>query len=473
MLATRRLADARRNGSGAQEEEEAGIPAADRRPICVDLDRALLRTNLAYETLVALGKQRPRLMLRLPGWLARGGRAALKAELARHTHIDGATLPLDEELLGRLRAAHARGRELALFSSLDQAIVEGVARRLGIFRTARGNLADRERKLEAMREAYGEDFDPVVDGVDGRGQSEEENGGAPSAAARGPLRLWTRALRLHQWAKNALIFVPVLLTGPLASVGDAVEAAFAFLAFGLLASAGYLVNDLLDLEADRHHATKRRRPFAAGELSIRAGLVAVPSMVLLAAAICLFLPAPFAAVAAAYLVITLAYSLHLKEQPLLDVIVLAGLFTIRVLAGAVLLDKPISYWLLTFAMFLFLSLALIKRCSELQAAGGGALKHRGYTQTDLALLVPLGLASAVAANVIFVTYLINEHLPSHVYRRPELLWLILPVLLWWTLRLWRVTLHGGMHEDPVFFALRDRVSLLQGGVVLLLLALAW
>jgi 4-hydroxybenzoate polyprenyltransferase len=435
----------------------------DRRPICVDLEDALLRREPLDEALLALVKQRPALLLQLPCW-AMGGRAALAAEVRRRMPTGGDWLPLDEDLMEWLRAAHAEGRALALYSSLAPDVVERLGRRLRIFGEVRGGLAKDGRRA-AAHAAHGEAL-VYLDGATMRQPAH------PRPTGWSALRLWRRALRIHQWAKNTLVFVPVALAGPLATPDEWLAAGLAFLTLGLLASAGYLINDLLDLEADRLHGTKQRRPFAAGELPVRDGLLAIPCLVLPAAAICLVLPGPFVAVAAAYLALSLTYSLWLKRMPVLDVIVLAGLFTMRVLGGAMLLAKPMPYWLLTFAMFLFLSLATIKRVTELKAMDG-VPQLRGYIAADLAMLMPLGLACAVAANVIFVIYVVNEHVPSDVYRQPYWLWLILPVLLFWILRLWRIAVHGEMHEDPVLYAIRDRTSLLLGGMVLVLLALAW
>lgn len=325
----------------------------------------------------------------------------------------------------------------------------------------------------------GDDRSPGADPAHGRVLAAPTSGSALTSAIlaeSGRLRRWTVALRVHQWAKNLLLFVPLLLAGPSGSVASYPTVALGFVVFCALASAGYVINDLLDLEADRQHHTKRQRPFAAGLLPIGHGVIAILVLVVIAISCCIALPPNFRLMAAVYFGGTLMYSLGLKRVPMLDVLVLAGLFTVRILAGAVLLPVPVSLWLLTFSMFLFLSLALVKRYTELaDAEGRGAeiIASRGYRVEELILLLVIGGASAISATVIFVVYLINEQFPSGVYRAPHWLWLIFPVLLFWLLRLWRLAVCGWMHDDPVLFALRDRLSLGLGAVVLVLLGLAW
>jgi 4-hydroxybenzoate polyprenyltransferase len=428
----------------------------------------------------------------------RRGKACFKRAVAEAAALDLASLPLRPSVLAYVEVWRRNGRELALYSSADDSQVQALAAQIGLFDHAEGsdgvvNLAG-PRKLEAIRARYGDRFAYAGDArvdlpiwrcakaavvVGGRGLSRRVAALAPLEAtfpASGGIKAWAKALRLHQWAKNLLLFVPVLLAGPLAGTGTYVTAGLGFLTFGFLASAGYVINDLLDLDADRRHRSKRHRPFAAGELPITHGVAATGLLLCLAIAGCTFLPSAFGLMAVVYFVGTLAYSLGLKRVPLLDVLVLAGLFTARVLAGAVLLPVPASFWLLTFSMFLFLSLALVKRYAELAEVageGGGTIESRGYTVEELLLLMVLGGSSAMAATVIFVVYLINEQFPSGLYREPRWLWLIFPILLYWLLRIWRLTVHGRMHDDPVLFALKDALSIGLGGAVFVLLVLAW
>lgn len=471
-------------------------------PLCVDLDGTLLRTDTLHEAYLKLVRRNPLRAL----WLLRAlasGKAAFKRRVTEAAGLDPATLPVNEGFLDYLREQKAQGRPLALYSAADHALVEAIARAHGcLFDHAEGsdgttNVAG-AAKLALIRARYGDEFAyagnaevdlPIWRAAKATVVVSDSDRLASRAAALAPLearfrpgnatrrlRPWLKALRPHQWAKNLLLFVPLLLAGPLIARADWSEAALGFVVFGLLASAGYVVNDLLDLEADRRHRTKRRRPFAAGSLSIREGALGVALLLLAAAALLTLMPLPFVPAAAGYFAGTLAYSLALKREPMLDVLALAGLFTVRVAAGAVLLPVPVSFWLLSFSVFLFLSLALVKRYAELaELAKAGverAIPGRGYGVAELALLLALGASAAVAANVIFLIYLIDERFPSGLYTKPYWLWLVFPLLLFWLMRLWRLAVQERMHEDPVFFALKDRTSLAIGALVLGLVLLA-
>lgn len=485
----------------ARAREQAVDSAQAAVPLAVDLDGTLLRTDTLHESLLALVRLRP---WALPGLLGAllNGKAAFKAAVTEAATLEVDSLPLNERLVAYLREQKARGRTLALFSAADQRIASVVAAHLGLFAEAHGsdgavNLSG-PRKLERIRERLGPDFayagDAAVDQpiwrearsaiLVGDVQRLEAGLDGTPVEARFPaepvgLGVWLRVLRLHQWGKNALVFVPLLLAGQTVGLPAYLDALIGFVVLGLLASAGYVLNDLLDLQADRRHPTKRARPFAAAELSIGAGIAAIPLLLALAALLLLALPGGFALAALGYFAITTLYSLKLKRIPIVDVLTLAGLFTIRVLAGAMLVPDALSYWLLTFSMFLFLGLAMIKRYTELRAlllarGEGAALSARGgYSTVDLPLLLATGLASAVAANVIFVIYLVDERFRADIYSHPERLWLIFPLFTYWLIRLWRLALHGRMHEDPVLFALKDQTSLMLGGLIALIVALAW
>lgn len=468
-------------------------------PLCVALDGALLRTDTLHEAVLWIVRRRPGLIPQLLLALWRG-EGFLRWRATKLASLDPKTLPRNEELVAYLRSEKAAGRQLALVSSADAALVEAVAAEVGPFDSTLGSdgsgKLDSAARLDAIRASCGEDFAFAADGradlaiwrvaraavvvTDSDRLARKAAALAPVEAhfrpGSGGPRTWIRALRLHQWSKNALLLVPLGLAGPLASSADYTAGLLGFLVFGLLASTGYLINDLLDLEADRRHRSKRHRPFAAGTLAPAAGIAAAGLLLLVAASLSSLLPASFGLVACAYLTGTLTYSLHLKRVPLLDVLVLAGLFTVRILAGAMVTPTPLSFWLLTFSMFLFLSLALVKRyteLSELAADEATMLESRGYTLRDLPLILPLGLSSALAAAMIFVIYLVDERFPAEIYRHPEWLWFVFPILLFWLMRVWRLAVHGRMNDDPVLFALRDRLSLALGAAVGLLLVLAW
>ncbi len=435
-------------GTSGEMTAKAGVP------LLVPLEGALLRTDPALEAGLALLRHRPSTLL---AWLARGARTPLLAAArAAGCAPDAALLPLEPALVADLEVARRRGRRLLLWTRGDPQLARAIADRLGLFE---GVVVESDAARAAA--SLGADIAAVR---------------RPRPAGRAALGLWLQAIRVHQWAKNLLVLLPVLLAGPLATVADWTAAAIAFLVLSLAASAGYLINDLLDLEADRRHETKCSRPFASGALPLAAGPAAVLLLLAVASLWALLLPPRFLAAALAYLLLTLAYSFELKRVPILDVVSLGGLFTVRVIAGAFAITAPLSYWLLTFAMFLFLSLALIKRYAELERLarrGGEILVDRGYTTLDLPLLASLGVAAGVAATLIFVVYLVTEHFPKAIYSRPGWLWLAFPILLYWIARAWRLTLHGRMNEDPVLFALRDRASLVMVAMVLGLLVLAW
>ncbi len=292
------------------------------------------------------------------------------------------------------------------------------------------------------------------------------------------LRLWLRALRPEHSVKNLLVFVPLALAVTNTDTATFRAAAVLFVAMSLLASATYIVNDILDLEADRAHPTKRTRPFAAGVLKPWHGLITAAALGLAAAYLALSaLPSGAVAALAGYLVLTLAYSIYLKRLPFFDVIILAALFTLRLAAGSLLLpgDHPVSPWLMSFSMLFFTSLAMIKRYSELQntaQAGKTFIDSRGYAELDLPLLLVSGVASGFGALTMFMVYLINEQYPRDQYANPQILWIMMPVLLVWLLRMWHLTVKGEMLEDPVLGALRDRASLALGGAIVVILAVA-
>jgi len=280
-------------------------------------------------------------------------------------------------------------------------------------------------------------------------------------------------LRTHQWAKNALVMLPVLLAPGVPALSEIKNALLAAFTFSLCASAGYALNDLIDIEADRAHPTKRNRPFASGALPVSLGIPLL--LVLLVASFGLalsFLSPPFVVMLGIYFVGTLSYSFYWKRKLMLDVLVLAGLYTHRILAGGVATGVHVSAWLLGFSMFLFTSLAFAKRCVELRAlTGGDQVKNRGYMRTDLEMVTSMGTASGFIAALVFMLYVESEAVRAS-YREPTLLWLILPVILYWLGRLWLLTGRGQMQDDPVKFALSDAQSLACGAAVGLIAAFA-
>lgn len=453
-------------------------------PLCVDLDGTLLRSDLLLESALNLMRANPLYLFRMAGWLVAGGKANLKRQIAARCDLDVSLLPYETRLLDWLQGERGGARKV-LCSASDQRLVDAVAAHVGGFDEVLGSDGARNlagaHKGETLSSRYGEKrFDYAGNaGVDAhvwtRARRAIVVNASPSVLRRAreehevervferekaPLRTWLKALRLHQWSKNLLVFLPLLTAHLLFAPGSLQRAALAFVSFGLCASGTYVLNDLLDLDADRRHPRKRLRPFASGALAIRQGLVAAPLLVLAAFALAFAISPSFALVLFGYCAMTIAYSFSVKRVAVLDVVTLAALYTVRIVAGTVAIGIGLSFWLLAFSMFLFLSLAMIKRYTELRvllADGRSHASGRGYTVDDLPLVQSLGGASGYLSVLVFALY-INSTASEQLYRHPPVLWLLCPLLLYWISRTWLIAHRGEMHDDPVVFAITDRVS---------------
>jgi 4-hydroxybenzoate polyprenyltransferase len=452
------------------------------RALCVDLDGTLVATDTAYETIARLARTRPWRLALLPVWWTRG-RAVLKHKLAQHAPLDPHALPYRDEVLALIKAAREQGRRVLLVTAADRAIAEPIAQHLGLFdevlaSDGQHNLKG-EDKVRAIRAALGDQpWDYVGDSAVDLAVWRAADGAVlvgPSPRTRDAARQdkpeaqvlveptprlgpALRALRPHQWVKNLLVAVPMLTAHALTTT-NVLLVLLAMLSLSLAASAVYLINDVLDLESDRAHPTKRSRPLAAGALAIpvAAALAVLCLEVSLLVAI-LGVGWPFTGMVLIYLLLTTAYSLLLKAKPLVDVITLAGLYSLRILAGGVATGIMVSHWLLVFSMFLFLSLAFAKRYAELRGVEGRNETHvrgRGYEAGDLAQLSLFGAVSGYLAVLVFALYLNSEKVVE-LYQAPIVMWLACPVLLYWVSHIWIHTTRGQMHDDPVVFALRDR-----------------
>ena len=465
-------------------------------PLCVDLDGTLIRTDLLLESTLALLKQNPLYLFVLPFWLL-GGRANLKRRIAQRTTVDISTLPWDPRVIQLLEAERGR-RALVLCTASDHVLADAVAQHLGCFERVMAsdgsrNLSGR-RKAEALVKAYGErGFDYAGNEtrdlaiwaharqawVVNAGDELAERAGKVSEIAsvlpreRASLRTWLKALRVHQWLKNVLVFVPLLAAHQFLQPVAVAHAIAAFIIFGVCASSVYVLNDLLDLGVDRAHPRKRKRPFASGRLPLVAGIAMAPLLTIVAFAAAYLLNPRFVLVLLGYYVLTLAYSLYLKRIAMLDVLVLAGLYTVRIIAGSAAIGTGLSFWLLAFSMFLFLSLALVKRYTEVAVQPGNGheqIKGRGYAASDAVLLATLGGASGYLSVLVLALY-IDSTASAALYRHPQWLWLMCPLLLYWISRVWIIAHRGAMHDDPVVFAVTDNVSravLVLGALVALL-----
>ena len=458
--------------------------AAEQVPLVVDLDGTLTPADVTLEAMVRYARGGVINLVRVLLWMLKG-RAVLKAMLARHAPLDAAALHLRPEVVALIEEARREGRRVILASASHSRNIARAARATGLFDQI---LATRRRanlkgpaKLAALRALGIASFDYVGDSKADAclwaasrraftvrhlpaGSTVERLCGAPRPAWRALLK----AMRPHQWAKNGLVFVPVLTAGLATDVAALGQAALAALLFSLLASGVYLLNDVLDIDADRAHAVKSRRPLACGDLSIPLALAAsaLLTVVPMAAAFALLGPG-FGTVLAIYLALTAAYSFRLKAVMALDAVTLACLYTIRIVAGAAAIAVPLSFWLLTFSVFLFLSLAYLKRYTELAAAirpAAELLKGRGYTRGDLDIVAMSGI-SAGMVSILVLALFIQAVGSDPAYAAPQLLWPICLMLLYWINRVWMMARRGEVEGDPVAFAVKDPRSLALGALM--------
>ncbi len=472
--------------------------ALDARPLCVDLDGTLVKNDTLVDSLLVMVRTHSHALVRVPGWIAKG-KATLKREVTERVQLDVAHLPYNKPLLAFLEKERGYGRRLYLATGADRVLAERVAAHVGLFDgvlasdgavnlTGHNKLASFQQRFGAGGFDYIGNAKPDVpllthagtalvanpDGTLRRAMREKRFTPAQQFIDQAsPLQAFRRAMRVHQWAKNVLIFVPLLLAHALNS-RSVLQAVAAFFCFSLCASSTYIVNDLLDIEADRRHPRKRRRPFAAGDLQAKTGVFLSAGLLLSSFVIAALLPSAFLGYLLLYLVSTLSYSLYLKRVVLVDVVLLSGLYTLRMLAGAAATSIPISPWLAAFSVFLFLSLAIVKRFAELQnirAAGQIPSNGRGYLLSDTEQMRSFGTASAYASVVVFSLYISAAEVTS-LYAHPQRMWLITPIMILWISRVWLLARRGELDEDPVIFAVTERMSLLLGFAAVCVLLLA-
>src|SRR6056297_440053 len=459
--------------------------------LVVDLDGTLCRTDTLHEAILGQVAREPWRLFGMPGLVAKG-RAAFKADVAGRGIVPAESLPLNETVLETLREARAAGRRTALVSASDLRQVAAVAEAVGLFDEVHGSDGARNlkgaEKAAFLTERFGEKgFDYIGDAAADRpvwkaarraitvgagpGVRRTAEAVNPDTVHLDPPggrgRAMLKAMRPHQWSKNALLFLPLLAAHDATKI---VPVLLGFLAFCLTASAVYVINDLLDLAADRAHPRKKMRPFAAGDLSATTGVAM--SVALLTGALALGLATGnplFLAVLGIYLIATFAYSLSLKRKLLIDVLTLAGLYTIRIIAGGAAGGIDLSPWMLGFSMFLFLSLAAVKRQAELtdQAVSGRASAGRAYEIEDLPVLRGIALSAGQAAVLVLALYISSDDVRG-LYAFPSLIWLICPLLLYWLLRMVMKTHRGDMTDDPIVFAATDRVSFAIVGLCVLI-----
>lgn len=468
----------------------------------VDLDGTLIHTDMLHESALRVLRDSPLYTLHIPYWLSRG-KAALKQNLANRSDFDPSTLPYNKELLEWLKQQKAQGRKLILCTASDLSIAAAISEHLGFFDEVMAsdgvrNLAGKH-KAELLEQRFGHA------GFDYVGNSNADlavwqrahkavvvNASAalinkasafceverifPSPALE--FKVCRRVFRMHQWLKNLLLFVPILAAHQLTTPDIWLELILAFFSFSLCASSVYIANDLLDLESDRQHPRKCKRPFASGLVPTWIGVVLAPLLLFSSLALARLVGESFFFWLLFYFALTCAYSWTLKRVMLIDCLTLAMLYTLRIVAGAAAVEMSLSFWLLAFSVFLFLSLSFVKRYAELevQLLHGKQKAHgRGYYTSDAPLLQTMGITSGYAAVLVLALYL-NSDAILKLYRAPELVGGAVPIMLFWISWMWMQAHRGKMHDDPLVFAIKDKASLLSGvafSIVLAIGTLGW
>lgn len=470
--------------------------APKRGPLCVDLDGTVLKTDAFLESVFLFCKRYPLEIVKFPVWL-KGGKAYFKRQIAERIDLEPEGLPFNEEVIAYVRGRKEAGDKIVLATAADEIVAKRIAEHLGLFdeivaSDGEHNL-DGSNKAKALTERYGkfgyignekkdikiwqEADEVLLVSSCGKLRKEVEGQFSPTEVFEGgqnkPRDIF-RAIRVHQWVKNLLLFVPLIMAHEAQNPTALFSVALGFVSFCLCASSVYLINDLLDLDADRQHPTKSKRPLAAGSVSVIRALAIIPLLLLLSVALSFALPVAFQALLGGYFLATLAYSLFLKQVALVDILTLAGLFTVRVVAGGLSASIPVSEWLMAFSMFIFLSLACAKRYAELfdlRKKGKESVAGRGYEANDLELVGQLGTSAGYISVLVLALY-INSGQVTTLYSSPVSLWLVCPFLLYWISRVWLLAHRGDLNEDPIVFAIRDRVSYIVGAFCLLVVWLA-
>ena len=465
-------------------------PQQGKIPIIVDLDGTLVKTDTLLECLLLLLKQRCWYLLLLPLWLLKG-KAYFKQQIVNVIDFDAKDFVYNQDVLTYIKDCRSAGHHIYLATGADELIANRVSGFIkcfdGIFASDGHINLTGSKKRQLLQQHFPNGFEYLGNSTVDLAvwaQSERATVVSPSekllhqAAKRcanthhiqtqkPTLLTYAKAIRVHQWVKNALLLVPLFTAHMWLSAQAWQMAVLGFFAFSLAASSVYLLNDLLDLAADRQHSSKSKRPFAAGTIPLAHGIMMMPCFLLMAYGLAMFSNLNFMVALTVYYLITLFYSFYLKQIVMLDTVVLAALYTMRIIAGTVLVSANFSFWLLSFSMFIFLSLALLKRYIELvdmQKDGKHAVLGRGYYASDASMVASLGAASGYIAVLVMALYVHSPEVRI-LYQSPALLWLICPILLFWVSRIWLLAHRGSMHDDPIVFAVKDRLSLAVGVVI--------
>lgn len=472
------------------------------QPLVVDLDGTLIHTDMLHESALKVLRERPLATLWIPVWLSRG-KAVVKQHLAARSEFNPATLPYNGALLDWLKIQKASGRKLVLCTASDQSIADAIADYLDLFDDVMASDGETNlsgiQKADALAQRFGDtgfvyagnshkdlpvwaraSGAVVVNAAPGLSEKAhqicqvEQEFPAPQTT----LMTWLRVIRAHQWLKNLLLFMPIIAAHQLSDAPTWVSLIIAFFAFSFCASSVYITNDLFDLESDRLHPRKRFRPFASGIIPAWQGVLLMPVLLAASLALALIVGTAFLAWLALYFFLTCAYSFGLKRLVLVDCLTLAMLYTLRIIAGAAAVNMDLSFWLLAEAVFLFLSLAFVKRYAELsmQSQNGEDKAHgRGYYISDAPLIQALGITSGYIAVLVLALYLNSEEVLL-LYSSPALVWAAVPFMLFWISWMWMQANRGRMHDDPLVFAVKDKASLLAGlgfAIVLVMGTVGW
>lgn len=474
-------------------DEKTPCPDAD-VPLCVDLDGTLVRTNTLIESLFGILRDHPWQALKVPVWLMRGLPYA-KQQIQSLHRINVERLPYNQDVLDFIHREKSKGRRIILVTASTENVAARVAEHLRCFDEAHGTRANLNLKGQAkarlLTERFGSrGFDYLGDShadipvweqartpisvnsasfkVNGR---EIEHISDSSHPMRTPV-LYAKTMRVHQWVKNVLVAVPLLASHKIFDPRLLMHCIGAMLALSCLASSTYILNDLFDLESDRKHRTKASRPIPSGNVPLSNAIFLALILGILGVLIASRISAGTLALCLLYVVCTISYSMWLKRKLLVDTLMLAALYTLRVLIGGAATEIPISFWLLAFSVFVFFSLAVVKRVIEISAAPAGSITSgRGYFSGDMYVLTDLGITSAFVATAVFALY-INSNEVQLLYANPKVLWTLCPVILYWFSRIWILAHRGRIHDDPIIFLFKDRISYLLAAIAVVSLVIA-
>ncbi len=458
------------------------------KPLVVDLDGTLIHSDMLHESAIRVFRDSPFEILRIPFLLLKS-KAFMKRHLASRTEFDPQTLPYNVELLEWLKLQRTAGRFLVLCTASDKKIADLISSHLGIFdeviaSDGVSNIAG-EIKAEVLLqrfEHHGYDYAGnshkdlpvwahahkaiVVNGSSELVKKAQDIATVERVFPKKSIGFssWRHAVRVHQWLKNLLLFVPLFAAHDLGNKSAWVSLILALIAFSLCASSVYIANDLLDLESDRIHPRKRNRPFASGLIPVWVGVLVAPLLLVISLSVALLVGQKFLSWLIFYFALTCVYSWILKRLMLIDCFTLALLYTLRIVAGAAAVGHNLSFWLVAFSVFLFLSLAFVKRYAELEIqllSGKEKIHGRGYNTSDAPLIQTMGITSGYASVLVLALYL-NSDVVLKLYAVPELIWGAVPVMLFWLCWMWMQAHRGKMHDDPLVFAFKDRASLGAG-----------